>query len=71
MKEQILQILKQNSDDFLSGEDISDKFGVSRAAIWKHMNTLKEEGYDIESVSRKGYRLIKCPDILTYIEVEE
>ena len=71
MKEQILQILKQNSDDFISGEDISDKFGVSRAAIWKHMNTLKEEGYDIESVSRKGYRLIKCPDILTYIEVEE
>lgn len=71
MKEQILRLLKENSDDFLSGEDISDKFGVSRAAIWKHMNTLKEEGYEIESVSRKGYKLIESPDILTYIEVEE
>lgn len=71
MKDEILKLLKENGDNFLSGEDISDKFGVSRAAIWKHMNTLKEEGYKIESVSRKGYRLIESPDILTYMEVEE
>ena len=71
VKKKILKMLKQNNDDFLSGEKISDKFGVSRSAIWKHINTLKEEGYEIESVPRKGYRIIASPDILTLEEVEE
>ncbi|MCR2043640.1 biotin--[acetyl-CoA-carboxylase] ligase [Anaerosalibacter massiliensis] len=70
MREKILRLLKENSNDFLSGEKISENFDVSRAAIWKHINTLKEEGYEIESVPRKGYRLISSPDILTYGEVE-
>lgn len=70
MKTKIIRLLK-NSDGFLSGENISDEFGVSRSAIWKNMNTLKEEGYKIESVPRKGYRLISSPDILTLEEVEE
>lgn len=70
MKTKIIRLLK-NSDGFLSGENISDEFGVSRSAIWKYMNTLKEEGYKIESVPRKGYRLISSPDILTLEEVEE
>ncbi|SHI16893.1 biotin--[acetyl-CoA-carboxylase] ligase [Sporanaerobacter acetigenes] len=71
MKDKILILLKENRDGFISGEKISDKFGVSRSAIWKYMNTLKEEGYEIESIPRKGYRLISSPDTLTYGEVEE
>lgn len=71
MKDKILILLKENRDGFISGEKISDKFGVSRSAIWKYINTLKEEGYEIESIPRKGYRLISSPDTLTYGEVEE
>ena len=71
MKGKVLKLLKTNKDEFLSGEKISDEFGVSRSAIWKYMNTLKEEGYEIESVPRKGYRLISSPDILTYEEIDE
>jgi BirA family biotin operon repressor/biotin-[acetyl-CoA-carboxylase] ligase len=71
MKEKILTMLKQNKGCFLSGEKISDKFHVTRSAIWKYMNILKEEGYVIESIPRKGYRLISSPDILTYEEIEE
>ena len=71
MKEKILMMLKQNNGLFLSGEKISDKFHVTRSAIWKYMNILKEEGYEIESIPRKGYRLIFSPDILTYGEIEE
>jgi BirA family biotin operon repressor/biotin-[acetyl-CoA-carboxylase] ligase len=71
LKEKILMMLKQNKDEFLSGEKISHEFGVSRSAIWKYMNALKEEGYIIESIPRKGYRLISSPDILTYGEIEE
>ena len=71
MKNEILQILKKNTDYFISGESISEDFNVSRSAVWKHINTLKEEGYEIESQPRKGYKLINSPDILSYGEIEE
>lgn len=71
MKEKILRILKENPEDFISGEAISEKFDVSRSAVWKHINTLKEEGYEIESQTRKGYKLVSSPDILTLSEIEE
>lgn len=69
MKEEILKLLKESKNEFISGEDISKNFGVSRAAIWKYINILKEEGYEIESVSRKGYRILTSPDTLTYAEI--
>lgn len=69
MKYEILLMLKE-AEDFLSGEDISEKFGVTRAAIWKNMKALKEEGYEIESVSRKGYRLVSSPKILTATDIK-
>ncbi len=71
MKNKVLNLLKENKNNFLSGEKISKEIGVSRAAVWKYINTLKEEGYDIESISRKGYKIINSPDILTYEEIKE
>ncbi len=47
------------SDDYVSGEALSQAFGVSRQSIWKHVNALIEEGYQIESVRRKGHKLIE------------
>lgn len=70
MKNEILKLLKE-SEDFISGESISKEFGVTRAAVWKSIKALKEEGYDIESISRKGYRLLSSPDILSYEEVKQ
>lgn len=70
MKEKIIHILN-NEKDFVSGEEISKILGVSRAAVWKHMKALKEEGYEIESVTRKGYRLVASPDLLTEEEVKK
>lgn len=70
MKEKILKLLKEKNGDFLSGQEISEQFGVSRTAVWKDINALKNQGYEIESVSKKGYRLISSPDILTYEEIE-
>lgn len=64
MKKEILESLKQNKENFISGEELSNQIGVSRTAIWKHIKQLKEEGYGIESTSRKGYRLIAEPDRL-------
>ena len=64
MKKQILEVLRKNKDTFVSGEELSNKIGVSRTAVWKHMKQLKEDGYQIESVSRKGYHLVKEGDTL-------
>jgi BirA family biotin operon repressor/biotin-[acetyl-CoA-carboxylase] ligase len=69
MKKRILKLLKINKDIYLSGTKISEKLNVSRTAIWKVINRLKEEGYKIESVSSKGYKLIENKEILNDSEL--
>ncbi|WMJ80107.1 biotin--[acetyl-CoA-carboxylase] ligase [Clostridium sp. MB40-C1] len=71
MKEKIIELLKQNKNNFISGQKISESLGVSRAAIWKYINSIKEDGYKIESVSRKGYKLVSSPDLLTFEEIKD
>ena len=70
MKNNILRILK-NSEDFVSGEKMSEEFNMTRSGIWKYINMLKEDGYNIESLPRKGYRIVSSPDILIYEEIKE
>ncbi|MBQ7916425.1 MAG: biotin operon repressor, partial [Firmicutes bacterium] len=62
MKDKILTLLRQEAG-FVSGQELCDHFGVSRTAVWKAINGLKSEGYEIESSPRKGYRLCKVPDV--------
>lgn len=69
MKEQVLSILKTNKD-YVSGQELSDRLSVSRTAIWKAINALKEQGYEIDSVRNRGYRLIACPDVLFSEEIK-
>lgn len=64
MRSKIIEVILNSGEDFVSGEELSKRLGISRTAIWKHINTLKEEGYDIESVNKKGYRLVNSPDDL-------
>jgi BirA family biotin operon repressor/biotin-[acetyl-CoA-carboxylase] ligase len=64
MKQEILAALL-HEEGYVSGQELCDRFQVSRTAVWKVINQLKEEGYEIESVSRKGYRLVSCPDCIT------
>ncbi len=70
MKEKILQLLKTRND-YLSGEEISNILGVSRTAIWKQINVLRNEGYVIESQTKSGYRLVQIPDRLYPEEIKE
>lgn len=63
MQKKILDILL-NADDFISGQEISENLGVSRQAVWKSINALKEKGYEIQSVTNRGYRLVSSPDYL-------
>lgn len=71
MKSDILNDLKQKNSGFISGQEIGQKYGITRAAIWKYIKQLQNEGYTIDSASKNGYRLVSCPDILTYDEISE
>lgn len=62
MPESILNLLK-NSDAFISGQDISKRLGISRAAVWKRILVLRNKGYLIEALPSKGYCLKSAPDL--------
>ena len=68
MQEKILDFLKKKPD-YISGEEISSHLKISRQALWKHIQELKEIGYDIVAVPHLGYRLISSPDRLFPSEV--
>ncbi|WP_297634447.1 biotin--[acetyl-CoA-carboxylase] ligase [uncultured Clostridium sp.] len=64
MKEKILKFLR-DSNEYISGEFLSSQLNISRNAIWKHINALKQEGYEIDSIRNKGYKLLKTPNIIS------
>lgn len=70
MKKKVLEILL-NNNDYISGESISNSLGVSRTSIWKHIKKLKDEGYNINSISNKGYKLIDSPHNLYKEEINK
>lgn len=55
MRTQLLAALKE-ADDYISGQELCERFGVSRTAIWKAVKQLKEAGYVIEAVQNKDTR---------------
>ncbi len=70
MDEAILQLLRDHSSTFLSGEEVSRRLRVSRTAVWKRIQRLRTLGYEIEASTRSGYRLIASPDLLTPSEIK-
>lgn len=70
MKEKILELLKEHSD-YVSGQDICSQLGVSRTAVWKNINVLKNEGYQIDSVNNRGYKLLAEPDVINEKRIQE
>ncbi len=67
--ELVLSFLAEAGDEFVSGEAISDKLGLSRAAVWKQVEALRSQGYRIDAVPARGYRLAAVPDRLTSLEL--
>ena len=68
MEEKIIELLKR-SQGYLSGEELSETLKISRQGLWKHIQSLKELGYDISAVPHLGYQLISSPDRLFDFEV--
>lgn len=61
MRSKILDLLYSHQGDFVSGENISQALGITRAAVWKQIQGFKEVGYEIEGQTNRGYRLVNIP----------
>lgn len=68
MKADILKVLRDRKD-FVSGQTLCNELGVSRTAVWKAIELLRQSGYVIEAVKNKGYRLVSTPDLFSESEV--
>jgi len=67
----ILRLFREAGRGFVSGELISRELQVSRTAVWKQINGLRDAGYKIEAIPSRGYHLLSSPDILSLEEVRE
>lgn len=61
----VLDELEKNRGVYISGEQLADSLNVSRAAVWKSIKKLKDDGFDIDGVNNKGYRLNEDTDVLS------
>lgn len=76
VRDEIIKTLEENRGTYLSGEQLAKKLSVSRAAVWKAIRKLQEDGFAIEGVNNKGYKLAEDTDVLSvqgtakYLDVE-
>jgi len=70
-KEKILNLLRASPREFLSGEDLANKTGISRTMVWKHIKSLERDGFRIEAVPSQGYRILSTPDILRQNDIKQ
>ena len=71
VKDSVLETLHKNKGKYVSGESISGDFGVSRAAVWKAINSLRQEGYEIDAVTNRGYMLSEDNCLITAESIRE
>ncbi|MBF4695596.1 biotin--[acetyl-CoA-carboxylase] ligase [Fusibacter ferrireducens] len=70
MKAEIMSLLRAKQGEYVSGEEISKQLNVSRTSVWKYINMLRSEGYEISSVTNKGYRLVSDVKELNEVELK-
>jgi BirA family biotin operon repressor/biotin-[acetyl-CoA-carboxylase] ligase len=70
LKGKTLEILRERQGGYVSGEELSKRLGISRAAVWKHVRTLRKQGYEINASPRRGYSLTAVPDLLLPAEIK-
>ena len=70
-KTTLLEILLDNKEKYISGQDLADKIGVSRNAVWKAMEQLRSSGYKIESKPSTGYKLVGDTDLITTESIKD
>ena len=70
VRKRLLDAFTKSNGEFLSGQYLADLLGCSRTAVWKHMEDLRNEGFELEAVRRKGYRIVSIPEKITPNEIQ-
>lgn len=66
---QILGLLKAKQGQPVPGPELASQLGISRTAVWKHMQKLSAQGYSIQTHPKDGYQLTDVPDLLIPEEI--
>ena len=69
VKEQVLLILEEQKNNPISGQEIAQRLGCTRAGVWKAVKALVDEGYQVEAVNNKGYTLKTSADVLSHVYI--
>ncbi|RDI43016.1 biotin--[acetyl-CoA-carboxylase] ligase [Falsibacillus pallidus] len=69
IRKKMLQAFSESDGEFVSGQALADFLGCTRTAVWKHIEELRREGFELEAVRRKGYRILHAPDKVTENEI--
>ncbi|MEH7331356.1 biotin--[acetyl-CoA-carboxylase] ligase [Neobacillus drentensis] len=69
LRKELLDAFTNAGEDYLSGQHLADLIGCSRTAVWKHIEELRKEGFELEAVRKKGYRIVKTPEKITANEI--
>jgi BirA family transcriptional regulator, biotin operon repressor / biotin---[acetyl-CoA-carboxylase] ligase len=69
LRKELLDAFTSAGDSYLSGQHLADLIGCSRTAVWKHIEELRKDGFELEAVRRKGYRILKTPENITADEI--
>jgi BirA family transcriptional regulator, biotin operon repressor / biotin---[acetyl-CoA-carboxylase] ligase len=69
IRKKLLDAFSNNDDQYLSGQTLADTIGCSRTAIWKHIEELRKDGFELEAIRNKGYRILKTPERVSADEI--
>ncbi|MBM4762100.1 biotin--[acetyl-CoA-carboxylase] ligase [Bacillus sp. B15-48] len=69
IRKNLIKAFTNAEKNYISGQNLADAVGCSRTAIWKHIEELRKEGFVIESVKKKGYKIVEVPEKVTADEI--
>jgi len=69
IRKKLLDAFTEAGESFLSGQYLAELIGCSRTAVWKQMEELRKEGFTLEAVRNRGYRIVKTPERITADEI--
>ena len=69
IRKELLDAFTNAGETYLSGQQLAELIGCTRTAVWKHVEELRKEGFQLEAVKRKGYRILKTPEKVTADEI--
>ena len=70
IRKNLLEVFSNANGEFISGQKLSEQLGCSRTAVWKHIEDLRNEGYELEAVRKLGYRILTKPDKISGNEIQ-